>query len=302
MPPFPHGFEPGSPPPVEPAAAAPRRIRLQSLLFLLTAGTTFAAGVAGWQPVLLGVDDELGRQLGEHWQRGVVYMTSVLAVLAAHEAGHFIAARLHRIPATLPFFIPVPVLLTGTMGAVIGMEGSRANRRQLFDIALAGPLAGLAVALPVLVAGFVTGEPARRSPFAMPPLALGLMGLVRPDIAAGGTIAPNALFMAGWVGLLVTGLNMIPISQLDGGHVSYAVFGPRARWVARGTLLAAITAIVVLGRVNWVVMVVIVTLLGTDHPPIRDDGRPLGIVRTLLGIAAFLIPVVTFMPEPLVID
>jgi membrane-associated protease RseP (regulator of RpoE activity) len=125
---------------------------------------------------------------------------------------------------------------------------------------------------------------------------------VRPDIAADGTIAPNALFMAGWVGLLVTGLNMIPISQLDGGHVCYAVFGERAHWIARGTLLAAIAAIVILGRVNWVAMVVIVTLLGTDHPPIRDDGRPLGLGRTLLGIASLLIPIVTFMPEPLVID
>jgi membrane-associated protease RseP (regulator of RpoE activity) len=296
------GFEPVSPPLLGPAVAAPSRIRLQSLLFVLTAATTFAAGVAGWQPVLLGVDDDVARQIGEHWQRGLVYMAAVLAVLAAHEAGHFIAAKLHRIPATLPFFIPVPILLTGTMGAVIGMEGSRADRRQLFDIALAGPLAGLVVALPVLAAGLLTGEAAAQSPFALPPLARGILGLVRPDIAAGGTIAPNALFMAGWVGLLVTGLNMIPISQLDGGHVSYAVFGERAHWIARGTLIAAIAAIVILGRVNWVAMVVIVTLLGTDHPPIRDDGRPLGLGRTLLGIASLLIPIVTFMPEPLVID
>jgi membrane-associated protease RseP (regulator of RpoE activity) len=302
MQPLRYGFESPSPPLAGPAAAGPpSRIRLQTLLFFLTACTTFAAGVAGWQPVLLGVDDDVSSQIGEHWQRGLVYMAAVLAVLAAHEAGHFIAAKLHRIPATLPFFIPVPVLLTGTMGAVIGMEGSRANRRQLFDIALAGPLAGLAVAVPVLAAGLVTGEVARHSPFAMPPLARGILALVRPDIA-GGTIAPNALFMAGWVGLLVTGLNMIPISQLDGGHVSYAVFGERAQWIARGTLLAAIAAIVVLGRVNWVAMVVIVTLLGTDHPPIRDDGRPLGPGRTLLGLASFLIPIVTFMPEPLVID
>ena len=300
MQPFPQGFDPASPPLVGPAVdAPPSRIRLQSLLFLLTACTTFAAGVAGWQPVLLGVDDDVGRQIGDHWQRGLAYMAAVMAVLGAHEAGHFIAARLHRIPATLPFFIPVPVLLTGTMGAVIGMEGSRASRRQLFDIALAGPLAGLAVALPVLAAGLIMGEAVRQSPFAMPPLARGLLGLVRPDIAAGATIAPNALFMAGWVGLLVTGLNMIPISQLDGGHVSYAVFGERAHWIARGTLLAAIAAIVILGRINWVAMVVIVTLLGTDHPPIRDDGRPLGLGRTLLGMASFLIPIVTFMPEPL---
>jgi membrane-associated protease RseP (regulator of RpoE activity) len=307
MQPLPPGYEPGSPPypdPAEPAAApAARRppMRLQLLLFLLTCITTFAAGVSGWQAELLGFDDRFGVELAEHWQRGLLYMVAVLAVLGAHEAGHFIAAWLHGIPATLPFFIPVPVLLTGTMGAVIGMEGSRASRRQLFDIALAGPLAGLVVALPVLAVGLLTGEPAKHSPFAMPPLARGMLGLVRPDIAAGATIVPNALFMAGWVGLLVTGLNMIPISQLDGGHVSYAIFGRRAHWIARSVLIASIAAIVILGRTNWIAMVVIVTLLGTDHPPIRHDGRPLGLGRTVLGVLSFLIPIVTFMPEPLLL-
>jgi len=303
MQPISTGFEPGPPPTsLAPVAVRPPRIRLQALLFLLTCLTTFAAGVSGWQAELLGFDDQFGPQVTEHWQRGLLYMAAVLAVLGAHEAGHFIAAWLHRIPATLPFFIPVPVLLTGTMGAVIGMEGSRANRRQLFDIALAGPLAGLVVALPVLAVGLLTGEAVGHSPFALPPLARGILGLVRPDIAVGGTIAPNALFMAGWVGLLVTGLNMIPISQLDGGHVSYAVFGRRANWIARSVLIASIAAIVILGRTNWIAMVVIVTLLGTDHPPIRNDGRPLGLFRTVLGVLSFLIPIVTFMPEPLLLD
>jgi membrane-associated protease RseP (regulator of RpoE activity) len=297
------GFEPGVPPDsTAPAATRPARNRLQALLLLLTGLTTFAAGVSGWQADILGFDDQFGLQVAEHWRRGLLYMVAVLAVLGAHEAGHFIAAWLHRIPATLPFFIPVPILLTGTMGAVIGMEGSRANRRQLFDIALAGPLAGLVVAIPILAVGMVTGEAATHSPFALPPLARGILGLVRPDISAAGTIAPNALFMAGWVGLLVTGLNMIPISQLDGGHVSYAIFGRRAHWIARSVLIAAIAAIVILGRTNWVAMVVMVTLLGTDHPPIRDDGRPLGLARTVLGMLSFLIPIVTFMPEPLLLD
>jgi len=278
------------------------RLRPQALLYLATAATTFAAGVAGWQPLVLGLDDQLAEQIGPHWQRGLVYMIAVMAVLSAHEAGHFIAARLHRIPATLPFFIPVPVLLTGTLGAVIGMEGSRASRRQLFDIAIAGPLAGLFVALPVLAIGLSTGTVAKHSPFAMPPLASGILRLVRPDIVAGGTVEPNAFFMAGWVGLLVTGLNMIPISQLDGGHVSYALFGRRANWIARSVLIAAIAAIVILGRTNWIAMVVIVTLLGTDHPPIRYDGRPLGLARTVLGLLSFLIPIVTFMPEPLLLE
>jgi len=277
-------------------------MRTQLLLFLATAATTFAAGVGGWEPVVLGIDDDLAGQIGIHWQRGLVYMAAVMGVLTAHEAGHFVAAAVHRIPATLPFFIPVPVLLTGTLGAVIGMEGSRANRRQLFDIAIAGPIAGLVVALPVLAAGMLAGSATEASPFATPPIASWMQSLLRPDLAAGASIQPNALFMAGWVGLLVTGLNMIPVSQLDGGHVSYALFGRRAHWLARGILLAAIAAIVVLGRYNWIAMVVIVALMGTDHPPIRDDGEPLGLGRTLLGLASLLIPIVTFMPEPLLFE
>ena len=290
-------------PPFETVSRSPRqppaRLRMQSLLFVVTCLTTFAAGAVGWEPLLLGVDPGIAERIAVHWPRGLAYAAAVMAVLAAHEAGHFIAARIHGIPATLPFFIPVPILLTGTMGAVIGMEGSRASRRQLFDIAIAGPLAGLVVALPLLALGMRTGDAAAASPFALPPLARWILATLRPDIAASGTVVPNAAFMAGWVGLLVTGLNMLPVSQLDGGHISAALFGRRGNWVARGVLLAAITAIVVLGAYNWVVMVVVVALIGVDHPPIRDDGRPLGPLRTVLGILSFLIPVVTFMPEPL---
>jgi membrane-associated protease RseP (regulator of RpoE activity) len=291
------------PPSFEPVIRSPRqppaRLRMQVLLFVVTCLTTFAAGAVGWEPLLLGVDPGIAERIAVHWPRGLAYAAAVMAVLAAHEAGHFIAARIHGIPATLPFFIPVPILLTGTMGAVIGMEGSRASRRQLFDIAIAGPLAGLVVALPLLALGMRTGDAAAASPFALPPLARWILAALRPDIAATGTVVPNAAFMAGWVGLLVTGLNMLPVSQLDGGHISAALFGRRGNWVARGVLLAAITAIVVLGAYNWVVMVVVVALIGVDHPPIRDDGRPLGPLRTALGILSFLIPVVTFMPEPL---
>ena len=276
--------------------------RLQALLYLLTALTTFAAGTVGWEPVVLGIDADVAASLPAHWMRGVLYAAAVLAVLTAHEAGHFIAARLHGIPATLPFFLPVPVLITGTLGAVIGMEGSRADRRQLFDIALAGPLAGLLVALPLLAIGMRDGIVTDANPFALPPLAAWMLGALRPDLVAGLTIAPNALFMAGWVGLLVTGLNMIPVSQLDGGHIAAAVFGRRSAWIARGTLLTAIAGIVLFGRYNWVVMVVMVAFIGTDHPPIRDADRPLGALRTVLGLLAFIIPLVTFMPEPLALD
>lgn len=277
----------------------PRHLRLQSLLYVLTCLTTFAAGAVGWQPLLLGVDDVSG-DIARHWQRGLAYAAAVMAVLSAHEAGHYVAARWHGIPATLPFFMPVPVLLTGTLGAVIGMEGAKADRRQLFDIALAGPLAGLFVAVPLLACGVAFGGSADPgSPFSMPLLARWVQGLVRPDLPPEVSVAPNALFMAGWVGLLVTGLNMIPLSQLDGGHVCRAVFGRRGDQVARGVLLAAMAAVVLTGRTNWVVMLVLVTMMGVDHPPIRDEQRPLGGWRTALGLAAFLIPLVTFMPEPM---
>lgn len=285
---------------------APRRrprARLQQLLCLLTCLTTFGAGAVGWEPLLLGVDDAvIAPAVATHWDRGLLYMAAVMAVLSAHEAGHFVAARLHGIPATLPFFIPMPVLLTGTLGAVIGMEGSRANRRELFDIAVAGPLAGLVVALPLLALGLVQGEAGQANPFALAPLATWIQSLVRPDLPAGTTVAPNALFMAGWVGLLVTGLNMIPVSQLDGGHVCYAVFGRRGNWVARAVLILAILGVIVSGQTNWVALVVIVAFLGVDHPPIREEQEPIGTLRTIVGLAMFAIPVLTFMPEPLLLD
>jgi len=279
------------------------RARLQGLLYLFTCLTTFAAGAVGWQPLLLGLDDAgIASAVVEHWDRGLVYMVAVMAVLTAHEAGHFIAASVHGIPATLPFFIPMPILLTGTLGAVIGMEGSRADRRQLFDIAIAGPLAGLVVAVPLLALGLGWGVAGEPNPFALAPLAAWLQGLLRPDLAAGTTVEPNALFMAGWVGLLVTGLNMIPVSQLDGGHICYAVFGRRGNWVARAALITSILAVVISGQHNWVALIVIVTFMGVDHPAIREEGTPLDPFRTFLGIAAFLIPVLTFMPEPLRLD
>jgi membrane-associated protease RseP (regulator of RpoE activity) len=282
---------------------SPRRLRLPELLYLLTCLTTFAAGAVGWQPLLLGVDDAgIAEAVGGHWDRGLLYMAAVMAVLTAHEAGHFVAARLHGIPATLPFFIPMPILLTGTLGAVIGMDGSRADRRQLFDIAVAGPLAGLVVAVPLLALGLLSGTADGGNPFALAPFATWLQGLVRPDLAPGTTVAPNALFMAGWMGLLVTGLNMIPVSQLDGGHICYAVFGRRGNWVARAALITAILAVVVSGRLNWVAPVVMVTFLGVDHPPIREEREPLDPLRTALGLAMFAIPVLTFMPEPLMLD
>jgi membrane-associated protease RseP (regulator of RpoE activity) len=156
------------------------------------------------------------------------------------------------------------------------------------------------VAVPLLALGMLMGTPAVSNPFALPLLAQWLLGLVRPDLPPNFTIAPNALFMAGWVGLLVTGLNMVPVSQLDGGHVAHAILGRRGDWLARATLLAAMALVIVHGQYNWVAMLVVVTFIGVDHPPVRDEEFAPGPVRTALGWCSFLIPIVTFMPEPLV--
>ena len=141
--------------------------------------------------------------------------------------------------------------------------------------------------------------------FTLPLAGQWMLAAARPELAGTGAvagIAPNALFMAGWVGLLVTGLNMMPLSQLDGGHVIYALFGERSKWLARTVLLASMAAIILTGRTNWTLMIVLVTMLGVDHPPVQDEGPPIGAWRTALGLASLAIPLLTFMPEPLLVD
>ena len=217
------------------------------------------------------------------WQQGLLYMGLVLGILLTHEMGHFLMAVRYRIPATLPYFIPLPVVPYGTLGAVIGMEGSLANRRQMFDLGVAGPLAGLAVALPIAWIGIL------RLP-AVPPLGDSfcfhnplvyqwLMAWIRPDYPTPAVLYLNqfnAFLMASWMGMLVTGLNMLPVSQFDGGHVAYALLGQRAHALARTLLIAAILFVLYSETYSWVLMLVLVILLGVDHPTTADDGQPLG--------------------------
>src|SRR5262249_45528911 len=146
---------------------------------------------------------------------------------------HFIQAVRYGVPASLPFFIPMPFTPLGTMGAVIGMQGSDADRKELFDIGLTGPLAGLFVALPLTWYGIQVAHPFPLNVpaglhFQDPLLLKGMMWYLRPDLQAGQELTMNPFLMAGWVGMLITGLNMLPISQLDGGHVAYAILGRRA--------------------------------------------------------------------------
>jgi membrane-associated protease RseP (regulator of RpoE activity) len=290
------------PPAVEPP---PRRKLLPLGLFVLTCLSTFFTGGA-WSVLIdpheyvylyyFNADD------------GLRYMLSVMGILLAHEMGHFVQAVRHGVPASLPYFIPMPLTPIGTMGAVIGMQGSKADRRQLFDIGITGPLAGLIVALPLAWYGVATAVPlpppttpaVEATWVASDPWVFQmLMRHLHPDLPVDTVFAWNPYYMAAWVGMLITGLNMLPLSQLDGGHVSYALFGRWSHLLARGVVLAAITYMIRQEQYTWIMMLAVVFFIGIDHPPTSNDEVKLGWGRRLLGFASLAIPVLCLAPTPI---
>ncbi len=301
-----------------------RHLLLPIVLFLATCLSTFWTGAVDWRPILhidsferagqmflqeweqgavCSAFTRAGNALVEDWKRGLIYMAAVMGILLTHEMGHFLTALREKIPASLPFFIPVPILPFGTMGAIIGIQGSQADRRQTFDLGIAGPLAGLAVAVPVTWIGICQLNPAPNPGTGIPlynPLIFTLLiDYLRPDLPGNSVLYMsqfNPLLMAGWVGMLVTGLNMLPISQLDGGHVAYALLGRRGHLLARGLVVVAIISILIWEAYMWVVMLVLVILMGVDHPPTADDCAPLGWPRRLIGYASLAIPILCFPP------
>jgi Zn-dependent protease len=295
----------------------PRRVLLPLILFLLTCVSTFFVGATHWMPERffgffssnLFVQAAARLSILEHWRDGLIYMGCVLAILLTHEMGHFVMTIVYRVRATLPLFIPLPISPIGTMGAVIAMDGSKADRKQIFDIGLAGPLAGLVVAIPIVWIGIAQldlSTPPEGTEFGLPLAVQWLLRYLHPDVyrpnMAIGVNQLNPYFMAGWVGLLVTGLNMMPVSQLDGGHVTYALFGRRAHWIARLFMLVVFLYMGVMFWLYqmppaWLLMAFLVLLIGTDHPPTRDDSVRLGWFRIVLGALSLLIPVFCFAPN-----
>jgi membrane-associated protease RseP (regulator of RpoE activity) len=250
--------------------------------------------------------------IARNWELGVAYMASVLGILFAHEMGHFLATVRYRIPASLPFFLPLPFSHIGTIGAVIGMDGRRANRKEIFDIGIAGPLAGLVIALPVMWYGVTHLELHQENGLGglkmQMPLLVKWMMAAAPDAVprvesiALGHMFGNPFFLAGWVGLLITGVNMLPVGQLDGGHVLYCVFGPNSKYVARLFMLCVVIYIVSdIGKhYIWILMTVLVLfVIGVDHPPTKDDTVEIGWFRKCMGAISLSIPFLCLPPTPI---
>jgi membrane-associated protease RseP (regulator of RpoE activity) len=279
---------------------------LHILLYVLTIlSTLFVGGMTDnvYQLVRTGYPLQgLGMLIANGW----VYSAAVLMILTCHEFGHYFTAKHYHVPASLPYFIPFPFSLFGTLGAVIRMSPRIPSRRALFDIAAAGPLAGLIPAIPLTYLGLTMSTtvskasiPAGSIHFADPLLFKGLEFLALGNVSPGYEVMIHPLAYAGWVGMFVTALNLLPIGQLDGGHVTHALFGRHSRMVAIAMFGGLLAFSLWTHAVTWMPLLVLLFFFGVQHPPIQDDGRPLGWVRVALGLLLALVFITSFSLDPI---
>jgi membrane-associated protease RseP (regulator of RpoE activity) len=308
---------PGTAFPIEPFDASfafpVRRRKFQSRLWLhvvllvLTIASTTLVGALHYASFL---EEFSSRRVAIDWTvvfRGLWYSGTLLGILGAHEMGHYLLCRYYNVDATLPYFLPAPILLTGTLGAVIKIREAFPTRRILFDIGVAGPIAGFVVLVPALFIGMTMSNvvPA--------PTEGGLLYLGEPllfklatyaiigPVRDGYTINIHPMVFAAWFGMLATALNLLPFGQLDGGHITYATLG---RWSVPISLVTVGTAVVMTAfvSVSWLVMSVMMVamlfVLGPRHPRVLDELEPLGPERYAIAVFALLMLVLCFTPVP----
>lgn len=274
----------------------PLKWKLNLLLFILTIGST----------MLVGATDELS--IGNFWPgilSGWPFSLSILTILGAHELGHYFAARYHKANASLPFFIPIPTII-GTMGAFIALKEPMRNRRALLDVGAAGPLAGLVFAVPILLFGLATSE--------VGPLPTGgyllegnslfyaaskvlVLGKFYP--VDGLDVSLNQVAWAGWCGLLVTGLNLLPVGQLDGGHMAYVLFGDWSKKFFWPVIIALVAVSFLVGTNMWWLWIGLLFLFGRNHAQPLDDVTPLDPTRRAIAIFTLIVFLLVFVPNPL---
>ena len=266
------------------------------ILFVLTVLTTMTAGALyEGAPIL---DDP--------WQilKGLPFSASLIFILGTHELGHYFAALYHRVDVTPPFFIPAPPIppMIGTFGAVIKMRSPIATKAALVDIGVAGPLTGFFAAIVITVVGLSLSDvmPAPDEP------ALGLGSSIIFELLSRAVVGPlpegyelylHPVAFAGWIGFFVTSLNLLPIGQLDGGHLIYALFG-KAHFAISRLMTVVLVALGLLTWKGWILWAVLVTVIGVWHPPVGDAHLPLNRKRLLISLFTIVVFVLTFTPYP----
>jgi membrane-associated protease RseP (regulator of RpoE activity) len=266
---------------------------LHFFLFLITLFSTLIAGAL-----------QQGINLIENpWSiwKGIPFSFTLLMILGAHEFGHYFMSRKHNIDVTLPYFIPAPSFI-GTFGAFIKMKSPIMDRRILLDVGAAGPLAGMCVTIPVLLIGLYLSE--IRYETVETGINVGssiffsfMTWIVHGFLPDDVNLILHPIAFSGWIGLLVTCLNLLPVGQLDGGHVAYAVIGPKQRVVAK-LIIAVLVIIGITGWSGWLLWAGILFIMGLNHPPVVYDWIPLDRKRKVIGWLTLLVFAMTFTPVP----
>jgi membrane-associated protease RseP (regulator of RpoE activity) len=281
--------------------STPQRVLLPAVLYLVTLFTTLMAGA------LYNGIDVFQNPAGI--VAGLPFSLTLMSILTAHEMGHYVVGRMRGAPVSLPYFIPVPpqISITGTMGAVITQREPMQDRRTILEIGLAGPLAGLVLAIPILAYGLststvgltpATGYVQEGNSILYAGLKYAIFGQLLPS--NGMDVQLNDIAWGAWIGLLVTMLNLLPVGQLDGGHVAYALLGRRADYLAYGVVALCVALGVTVSQ-TWLLWGVMALLIGPRHPPPLNEisGLEFGhIVYALFGLFVFLL---LFMPSPLTV-
>jgi len=270
---------------------------IHAALFISTVFTTILAGAlqAGVNPL----------QNPAGIVRGIPFSFTLLFILLTHELGHYLAARRHHMEVSLPYLIPAPSFI-GTFGAFIKMRSPVRDKRSLMDIGAAGPLAGVLVAIPVLVVGLMLSEirPVLAGPGGAGGIQLGtsllfefLTRLTVGTLPSHHDLVLHPVAFAGWIGLLVTALNLLPVGQLDGGHVLYAIMGPRSQVISRA-VVGILVVLGIFGWTGWLFWALLLTILGSSHPFPLDFWTPLDRRRKIIGFITLAVFVLTFTPVP----
>ncbi|MFI5303780.1 MAG: site-2 protease family protein [Nitrospiria bacterium] len=273
------------------------KFRLALFLFLMTMITTLFAGA-----FLSGADP-----LRHPWEitKGISFSLTLMIILLSHELGHYLACRRYGVDASLPYFIPAPPypFIIGTFGAFIKMRSPVIYKKALFDIAVAGPIAGFILSCGALVMGIPLSEVTAKTPdpqdisFGNSPIFYFLVHQLIGSLPEGYYIDLHPIAFAGWIGLFVTCLNLIPIGQFDGGHLTYALFGKRHRMISVLTVILLMFA-GFFGWPGWWIWGLLGAFIGLRHPPLEDQEIKLGSGRVMIGWLSLLIFIGTFILIP----